>query len=378
MRSVLSFILVMISALNTWAAGAVHYGIHDDFLSPRTMGMGNAFVAVSDDYAAIFFNPAGLAFMETGQINMGFGVAVDSNYQSLIKDMQNTSGSNGSTQAMIDLIERQYGKDYGLRAPDLSAFWARKNWGLAIRLLDLTTDMSFHQQIGPSLSLLAYQDTVIATSVARKVNWLGENHEVAWGVTPKLVYRGYFNKVVAAADLALDSNVMKPEDANEGLTLDADMGLMWKPKGTLWGLHGSFGFAMRNAFDYGYISNPHLLDKKSSTPPKMGRRFDLGTAWELPDWWIWKSRFAFDIRDMNDPNWNIKKGLHAGLEFLWRVASWFQGGWRVGMNQGYLTAGFTGDIGMFRLDFGTYARELGTSAAPLISRQYFLKASLDW
>ncbi|MDX9730744.1 MAG: hypothetical protein RBT63_03145, partial [Bdellovibrionales bacterium] len=70
--------------------------------------------------------------------------------------------------------------------------------------------------------------------------------------------------------------------------------------------------------------------------------------------------------------------LHMGAEFLWKIRSWYQGGWRVGLNQGYFTAGFNGDFAMFRLDLTTYAQEVGTSTNPKATRVYMAKMSLDF
>ncbi|HVK61943.1 MAG TPA: hypothetical protein VM432_10350, partial [Bdellovibrionales bacterium] len=77
-------------------------------------------------------------------------------------------------------------------------------------------------------------------------------------------------------------------------------------------------------------------------------------------------------------NFTVKKGFHAGGEFLWKVASWWQGGWRLGVNQGYPTFGFTGTAGFFTLDLVTYADEVGPSDQPKAVRTYAVKASLDW
>jgi hypothetical protein len=87
---------------------------------------------------------------------------------------------------------------------------------------------------------------------------------------------------------------------------------------------------------------------------------------------------AADLRDMTDENWTFTKGTHLGAEFLWKIRSWWQGGWRVGLNQGYFTAGFTGTLGIFTLDLVTYADEVGTSDHPKAIRNYGFRASLDF
>jgi hypothetical protein len=136
---------------------------------------------------------------------------------------------------------------------------------------------------------------------------------------------------------------------------------------------------IRNIADYGFKTNLHLIDQNTTMqPPNLGRRFDLGTSFELPDLWIFKTHLVADLRDMDANNFTVAKGSHVGAEFLWKVRSWWQGGWRVGLNQGYLTLGFTGKLGIFNLDLATYAMEAGPSGAPLASRQYVAKCSIDF
>ena len=52
----------------------------------RPLGMGNSYVAVSDDYSSVFFNPAGLGLIK----KFGLSASVNSNY------FDNTTGFLGS------------------------------------------------------------------------------------------------------------------------------------------------------------------------------------------------------------------------------------------------------------------------------------------
>jgi hypothetical protein len=363
------------------AGNALDFSIHQDFVTPRSLGMGGAHTAVADDYGTLFFNPAGLARLDSGQINLELRLSADPKTSSLINDI-NRVGKNNNTQEVVNLLESLYGNHYSSRLPTIGSYWVRPRWGFAFIPFDLSLDMSMHQIAGASINLVAYQDTVFAMGVAKNYDWLGAGHELSLGITPKFVYRGYFNKAVPATELAggtSSSSLLKSEDVNEGLALDANVGALWTPeKWSFWQIKPTFGFSVSNIVDSGFIANAHILDKNSATPPKLGRRFNFGTMLELPDWWVWKSRFAFDLRDMGPNNWTFKKGSHLGLEFLWKVRTWFRGGWRVGLNQGYFTTGFTGKIGIAQLDLTTYAEEYGTSDAPATSRQWMAKVSIDW
>jgi hypothetical protein len=390
-RSLASFGLAVISlsaALSVVApsrAAAVATGqvidfeIHQQYEGVRPMGMGNAFVGMADDYNALFYNPAGLARLEEGQFNMGINAMLDSKVVKLKNDLDAATKS-GDPADVVSLINQNRGNYYGARA-GLGTIWARPKWAFAIIPVDLSVNMAIHALGGASLDLVAFQDTTIAFGRGWDVNWFDKDR-MSLGMTGKAIYRGYYNRSFTAADLIFNSNLLRPEDATEGLTVDADFGGLWTPKvtSTSWMrfLRPSVGFAVRNIADYGFSTNMHLIDKNSGQAPKLGRRFDIGTAWELPDFWIFKTRALADMRDMGAQNFTVKKGTHLGAEFLWKIRSWWQGGWRVGVNQGYFTAGFTGALGIFNLDLATFAEEVGSSDNPTASRRYTMKASLEF
>lgn len=380
--AVLAAVVCIHSASAASAAGineVTDFTIHQHFVSARALGMGNAFTAVADDYAAIFYNPAGLARLEEGNLNLELRAGMDTQLPKLYGDISSTSKSN-DVNAMASLLQSNYGQHYSARVPTLGAYYARPGWGIAIIPVDLSLEMEIHQLAGATLDMIATQDTTVAFARGWDVNW-GEGHKVSLGFTGKAIYRGYFNRSFLASELMIDSNMLRKEDAGEGMTLDGDLGLLWTPdvKDTkLQNLKPTVGFVVRNIADYGFKTNLHLIDKNTREPAKLQRRFDLGTKWDLPDWWIWKTRFMFDVRDMGHEMWTVKKGLHMGAEFLWKVTSWWKGGWRVGLNQGYFTAGFTGLFGVFQADLATYAEEVGPSTAPKSNRRYMLKLGLDF
>lgn len=356
------------------ATNVKDYSIHQTYLSPRALGMGNAFTAVADDHSTLLYNPAGLARIKEGQINLGIGGMIDSKIKKLTDDIDRVSKTDDASQ-MVELLESNYGNHYSARAT-VGGVWVRPKWGLAVIPVDISIDLEIHQMAMAALGVMATQDSTIAYGRGWDVNWFS-NHRISLGVTGKAIYRTYYNQALLASDLIFSSDILRPQDAKEGFTFDADFGALWTPKVNGW-VRPTFGLTVRNVADYGFKSNFHWVHKDSTEPPKMGRRFDVGSLLELPDWWIFKTRVAADLRDMGHENWTFKKGSHLGAEFLWKVRSWWQGGWRVGLNQGYFTAGFTGEIGMFKLDLATYAEEVGTSDTPKANRRYVAKASLDW
>ena len=380
-RVVLSFLVfALVQPAKAATVGEViDFSIHQQYVSPRALGMGNAFIGLADDHNALLYNPAGLARLEEGEINLGIAAMLDSKVVKFKNDID-ASSKSGNVSDVTTLLSNNFGNYYGARAT-VGSQWARPKWGLAIIPVDLSVNLSIHQIGGAALDVIAVQDTTIAYGRGWDVKWF-QHDRMSLGVTGKFIYRGYYNRSLLASDLAMSSDILRASDAKEGFTADADIGSLWTPKisSTSWWrfLRPSVGFVIRNVADYGFTQNFHLIDKNSGQAPKLGRRYDLGTAWELPDWWIFKTRALADIRDMGATNFTFKKGSHLGAEFIWKIRSWWRGGWRVGLNQGYFTAGFTGKLGIFNLDIATYAEEVGPSDSPIASRRYVAKASLDW
>lgn len=372
-----------VSAARAATGDVKDFTIHEPGLSTRAMGMGDAFVAAVDDYNAIFYNPAGLARIEHPMVNLELVHAgVDSKLPKFIDDIDKISKTN-DVQQMTAYLESQYGNHYSARLGLLNAYWARPKWAIAFIPVDLALELRVAQSVGPQVQLVARQDTTLA--YGRGWNIETGSGKLSVGATIKSVYRGYLNKSINAVELAFDSNLLKAEDATEGLTFDADLGTLYTvepPKRGFFSflnyMKPTFGLTVRNVADYGFTTNFHVIDRNSKAPDHLQRRVDVGSLFELPDWWIWKTRFAADMRDMGHENWTFGKGTHLGAEFLWKVKSWFQGGWRVGINQGYFTAGFNGDFAAFRLDLVTYAQEVGTSNDPKAARIYMAKMSLDF
>ena len=309
-------------------------------------------------------------------------LGVDSKLKGFVDEIGTVSKSN-DVNAMTALLEKNYGNHFSARLGLLNAYWARPKWALAVIPVDLALELRVAQTVGPQVQLVVRQDTTIA--YARGWDVKTASGRLSLGVTGKAVYRGYLNKSISAIELAFDSNLLKAEDANEGLTFDADIGTLYSPPIPTEGplsfmqyIKPTFAFTVRNIADYGFKTNFHYIDKNSKEPDRLQRRFDVGSVFELPDWWIWRTRFAADMRDIGHENWTLSKGAHLGAEFLWKVKSWFQGGWRIGVNQGYFTAGFNGDFAAFRLDLVTYAQEVGTSTDPKAARIYMAKMSLDF
>jgi len=377
----------MTEAVLAAAVKPLDYTIHEEYVSTRALGMGNAFTAVADDMSAIFYNPANLANRTDSQLRMFLRGGTDSSALKLKSQINDIKGTpkDQQVQAYTNLIVSHYGDHFYFRAPTVGAMWVKEGWGLAFIPADLNIDIDVHRQIGPMLNVNLYLDSTLALSYAKKVTWFGKDSDLSVGGTAKAVHRIYGGEALSAAQLADGSNPFSTSDADEGLTGDVDIGTYWTPQVPSTGFFKFLNYAKphfaivgRNLIDYGFKTDFHFISKDSGEPPKLGRRVDFGSKWDLPRFWVFDPHLAADIRDVGDPNWSWKKGTHVGAEFYWKMYNWWKGHWSAGYNQGYWTAGLGARLAWFQLDLATWGEEVGTDSEPHQDRRYMLELALDF
>ncbi len=372
--------------ISSLKASVVDFKIHEEFMSPRAMGMGGAFSAVADDHSALFFNPAGLARRTDGRMNLYLIKAeVGGDLNTLQAALNENSEKENPADAIGDLLASLYGTTYHTRVAPLGGFWVRPNWGVALLPADFSSDIYIRQQLGPQVNLVVHGDTTFIFGWGQDFDWFGP-HQFSLGASLKALHRFYYEGSYMTVDLASNTDLIRPSDMSEGLAVDTDIGTLFTPELPAHGIFSwlhyakpTFSFVVRNALDYGYVANFHLASPESSSPPNLGRRIDIGSAWDYPPFWkLFRARGTMDIRNIGHKNWSFIKGFHLGAELQWEVTDWFKGGYTVGLNQGYLTAGFIGHFLWFHLDLVTYGEEVGTSAVRDENRIYALKMSMDF
>ncbi len=375
---------------NAMATDSVSTTIHHQYQSTRALGMGDAFVAVANDYSAIFYNPAGLARLEEGQVNLSLALEATpgaKDFYDQYKKIEESGETDTAKQTdYLNLIQNHYGDVYSVRTTPVEAAWVRPKWGIAFIPMDVSVEMAMHQQIGPTMNTTVYADTTLALSYADDLHWF-DHGRLSMGITGKFVNRGFFSKAISAVDLAASSQIVKKEDLLEGYTVDADVGMLWTPElpdEGFWSLlraaRPTFGAVVRNVGETGFGQSLKLVNKtaQDGTPEKLYRVVDVGTRWEYPAAWIFGGRGVLDVRDMGHPDFSWRKGVHAGLEFDWTVKSWWKGHYRGGISEGYWTAGVSAELGIFNLDLVSYANDVGTISTPKESRVYAARLNLDF
>jgi len=211
-------------------AQAVNSKIHNQYNSIRAMGMGNAFTSMTDDYSILFYNPGAFGFKEKGEIQFSLGsVAVGGKIDKLIKDVSDAEKSvtdeGDKVQAISAVLDQYYGEPFSARVQLIEVFWTRPNWGFAILPVDTSIDLTVNKQLGPALDIDLKKDTTFAFGYGQKLD-----EELSVGGTLKALHRGSVAQSVPALELAANSDVMSEERFKEGISIDLDIGVMYRPK----------------------------------------------------------------------------------------------------------------------------------------------------
>lgn len=366
----------------------LHHGIHHLYESPRALGMGGAMTAVANDYNALYFNPAGLARLEEGELNLNIDIAASASFSKFYSDLSKIDKMTGTdeekTAAYLNLLKDQYGTQYSTRV-GLGANYVRPKWGFGVVPADASIDLNIQNQGTPALNARAYLDSYFVLGYGD--DYKGVPGRLSWGTTLKFVNRGYISTQFTALDLVTDANVVEASDFREGYTIDGDIGFLYSPQLPAEGFFSAFRLArptfalvVHNIAESGFKKSLKLINKTEATeaPEKLYRVFDIGTRWEYPRLWIFSGRGVMDFRDLGHPRVSLRKSFHLGFEFDWRVASWWKGQYRIGVNQGYPTAGLSALFAIFSLDLVTYGEDIGTYDSPKENRMYMVRLNLNF
>ncbi len=95
-RSLMVILVVVGISSAQFSEDALRYSGRGNGVGTRALGMGNAYIGVSDDYSAVFWNPAGLAQMRRLEVMGGISNVGSSNDATFYSSKENATASSTS------------------------------------------------------------------------------------------------------------------------------------------------------------------------------------------------------------------------------------------------------------------------------------------
>lgn len=335
----------------------------------RPLAMGNAYVAVADDYNALFYNPAGLARLKEwdGEL-INPTLTISKNTRTFIKDAQGVQGSDSS--AVLDILQSQLGTTH-YASLGLTPHLIFPGFGFGIGM-EFFMSMAIHREIAVDLDTGI--SVIMPFSYAR--NFLEDRLSI--GASVKLVNRTGIDKEFSIENIeAFSAN----KDSGSGPTLTdyavggngvgADFGMLFtpiKPMEPTLGLSitdfGGTSFKATSAGSAGELSAP------ATRQPSFNTGFSI-KPWQTARQYL---MLSVDEHAINQPAHYSKK-LNFGSEYGLGSIVKFQ----LGLHQGEMSGGTQIDVGLLNIRFATWAEQLGELAGQsekLSDRRFSLQLKL--
>lgn len=339
-----------------------HFGL-------RPLGMGNAYVAIADDYNALFYNPAGLARLKTwdGEF-FNPTLEITSHTLEFINDMVKFVGGGATniTDA-LSLIEPQLGKIHHASFQS-TPHLIFKNFGFGFGV-ESAFNLVPHSDI--DLEVDAGLRVMIPFSYAR--NFLEDRLSI--GASLKALVDARLDDSFNIETLAVfsnenkdDPNAKQIEDMTRaGFGMGVDLGLLFTP---IEEMKPTIGISIT---DFGGSSFTKL-NEKSRNPkqrlPSVNTGFSLRPIEKGPMY----VSVAVDAHMINQPihySHKLNFGAEWGYSEIIKV--------QAGLKEGYLTTGFQFDVGLLNLRFVTYHVDHGPvvgTHSGLVERRYAMQLKL--
>jgi len=337
-----------------------HFGL-------RPLGMGNAYVAVADDYNALFYNPAGLARLKSWYlevINPGVELA-DHTYKTINQVTGLAKAQTGAISDTLNLFKDQTGRIQHLGGY-LTPYWVFKHFGVGIGL-DISASLVPHSDVNIEFDA---GSTVIAP-VGLAFNFFDDR--LSLGATLKMIGRAGVTQTLSVQSIATlassasGGNQLKVEDYVEaGKGHGMDVGLLFTPTKTM---EPTLGVSIIDLGGSTYQGIGSFLQPQARQPA-----VNVGLSlkpWQTK-WMSWL--VSADAHMINRPLHYSHK-LNFGTEFDVAGILKLQGG----LMEGYATGGFQFDISLIKLRAVTYVVDHGpvVGADPnLAERRYAIQLKM--
>lgn len=320
----------------------------------RPLGMGGAFVAISDDANALFYNPAGLADIKSPRASL-FAVEIESSrkaYDTLSDALDTDFDNEQETAAFL----KKYIGDYSHMAGSFFPSYVRPRFALGlvgvVRANLQPRDFQY-----PKLEVEAIEDAGICAGYGHPLL----DGSLLLGVSAKYLFRRSLTNVYTVADITTDGFEDRLEDDyEEGAGALLDLGVIYKV--------GSFKAGKQTGIFQVGLSANNLIGSDLGDAQNLDPHIDLGVSGLIGEQFILALDYVDILSKVGEDN-DVGKRIHAGIEYLPIKMIRLRAGW----NQGYLCLGLGLDTRHVQLDLLTYAEEIGSYAGQRDDRRYLLR-----
>ena len=336
------------------------------FHSVRAAGMGDVRYTTGEFEENLYANPARSTENPENLFQLPkISVEAGSNTFGEISKLTN-SGSKGLS-GFSDMVGKPVSDRIQLVFPGFYKrhFWD-DHWTMGIAMV-----VSQQTVAGVSQNATIDPTTVISAgpslNIARR---LLEEDRLSIGATIHAEYRASSGSVFGVRDFLSGTNIADELRGGSGLGFNLDLGTTFRPHWTFLGCEYEVGAAINNVLGgYGKDYKTARISGWKKDPVGSPRSYNFGASAKRTDLPVFDSyALAVEFTDIGNQNGSMYKTIHIGTEEKWRALAA-----RLGLNQGYFTAGVGLDIGFFDLNLATYGEELGMNAGTIEDRRYALE-----
>jgi hypothetical protein len=329
----------------------------------RPIGMGGAFVAVSDDKNTLFYNPAGLSRINDFTLSiLDPIVGVGKNSLDIYSDADDTDMDD--TSEVTDLL-RQYTGDhlhlYACLPPSIG--FKIKNLGIMVSAFGIASiDSSVRNPVYPELHLTGRADIGGIGGIGFNVPGI---KGLRAGLAFKSISRESIDEIYTPAQIASDDfeDIMEDDQVSSTGT-GLDIGVIY----TLpWDRFLEVDIA---------LSGQNLPEIEFNNGDKLATEWTAGVALRKGLGPI-SVLAALDYRDFTnniEEDEDIGKRIHMGAEIKFKNLIAIRGGF----NQGYPTLGASLDLWILKFDAAMYSEEIGAYAGQKEDKRYMGQITIGW
>jgi len=368
------------------------------YKDPRIMGMGGVNVAVGSYSTSLFSNPAGLAKIkkEDGFVVdlLGLGVSASSGIQDFINDV-NDAGD--STEDLTAVLQKYDGDNFHAGVNNYTAVSKNSDafaWSIGI-LTGVDANFMSHSSGSGNGDLIetttrGYGGVVLG--VAKPYNT--KIGRVDIGIGLKYIQQVSYEGTLGVDELVNTNGdtdlVQKFRDEYEKRSsgFGLDLGMNYYPlASSSW--HPTVGMSILNIgamdMDDNYGRQPMTVNLGVAVSPEVKYIDSLVLGADYVDIFGANKLRLYDV-DNNDSTgaytdydtYDLMKKIRLGAGIGLIDTQFFSTVLNVGLYQGSYTAGIDMAITVVKLNFATYAEEVGISEASTKDRRYMAQLSIGW